>query len=156
LNQEFYIGNVKIPSRVILAPLAGISSSSFRRLCLSMGAGLVCSEMISDKGVFYNNKNTTDLLYSSSDEHPLSIQIFGSDKESLVFCAKYVEANTSCDIIDINMGCPVPKVAIKSQAGSALLKNPQKIYDIVKAVVSSVKKPVTVKIRRGWDDKSIN
>ncbi|MDR2867542.1 MAG: tRNA-dihydrouridine synthase family protein, partial [Acholeplasmatales bacterium] len=119
MNNSFFIGNVQIPNKVILAPLAGVSSSSFRCICLKMGAGLVCSEMISDKGLYYHNKNTTDLLYSTLEEHPLSIQIFGSNLESLVLAAQYVDTQTNCDIIDLNMGCPVPKVALRSQAGSA-------------------------------------
>jgi nifR3 family TIM-barrel protein len=112
--------------------------------------------MVSDKGILYGNKNTIDLLYSNSNEHPYSVQIFGSTKETILNAALYVQKNTSCDIIDINMGCPVPKVALRSQAGSALLKNPDLIYEIVSEVVKSVSKPVTVKIRSGWDEKSIN
>jgi nifR3 family TIM-barrel protein len=156
LTNDFKIKNIIIPSRLILAPMAGVSSSSFRWLCLKMGAGLVCSEMISDKGILYKNKNTTDLLFSQEEEHPLSIQVFGATKETLVEAAKYVDKNTACDIIDINMGCPVPKVALRSQAGSALLKDPAKIFEIVSSVVASVSKPVSVKIRSGWDDKHIN
>jgi len=136
--------------------MAGITSSAFRNICLDYKAGLVFSEMISDKGIMYDNKNTTDLLYLEEHEHPIAIQIFGSSVDTLVNAAIYVEKNTKCDILDINMGCPVPKVCIRSKAGSALMKNPQLIYDIVSNVVKSVSIPVMVKIRSGWDENSIN
>ena len=121
-----------------------------------MGCGLIYAEMVSDKAIFYNNQKTIDMLYMTDEERPLVQQIFGSDKESFVIAAKYIYENMHPDIIDINMGCPVPKVALRSQAGAALLKNPEKIYEIVKAVVESVPIPVTVKIRSGWDASSIN
>jgi nifR3 family TIM-barrel protein len=121
-----------------------------------MGAGLIVAEMVSDKAIFYNNQDTIDMLYMEESERPISQQIFGSDIESFVYAAKYIEQNMHPDIIDINMGCPVPKVALRAQAGSALLKNPEKIYEIVKAVVESVNTPVTVKIRSGWDKNHIN
>ena len=150
------IGNIEINSKVVLAPMAGISNSAFRRICKSMGADLVYAEMVSDKAIYYNNKKTIDMLYMTDYERPIAQQIFGSDITSFVVAAKYIEETMHPDIIDINMGCPVPKVALKAQAGSALLKNPEKIKEIVKAVVNSVSCPVTVKIRSGWDDKSIN
>lgn len=150
------IGNIEINSKVVLAPMAGISNSAFRRICKSMGAGLVYAEMVSDKAIYYNNKKTIDMLYTTNEERPIAQQIFGSDITSFVAAAKYIEETMHPDIIDINMGCPVPKVALKAQAGSALLKNPEKIKEIVKAVVNSVSCPVTVKIRSGWDEKSIN
>ena len=153
---EWYIGNVKIANQVILAPMAGISNSSFRRICKEMGAGLVYAEMVSDKAIYYENKKTIDLLYMRDEERPIAQQIFGSDKDSFVSAAKYIESTMKPDIIDINMGCPVPKVAISAQAGSALLKSPDKVYEIVKAVVDNVSVPVTVKIRSGWDANSIN
>lgn len=150
------IGNIEINSKVVLAPMAGISNSAFRRICKSMGADLVYAEMVSDKAIYYNNKKTIDMLYMTDYERPIAQQIFGSDITSFVVAAKYIEETMHPDIIDINMGCPVPKVALKAQAGSALLKNPEKIKEIVKAVVNSVSCPVTVKIRSGWDEKSIN
>lgn len=153
---EWYIGNVKIDNQVVLAPMAGIGNSSFRKIIKSMGCGLIYAEMVSDKAIFYNNKKTIDMLYMEEDERPITQQIFGSDVDSFVKAAKYIEKNMRPDIIDINMGCPVPKVAVKAQAGSALLKNPHKIYEIVKAVVEAVSIPVTVKIRSGWDKDSIN
>ncbi|MDR2828214.1 MAG: tRNA dihydrouridine synthase DusB [Acholeplasmatales bacterium] len=152
----FYIGNVKINNRVVLAPMAGITDSAYRLICKNYGASLTYSEMVSDKGLLYDNKKTTDLLFSSPTEHPYAIQIFGSDEASLLEAAMYIDINTTCDIIDINMGCPVPKIALKSQAGSALLKNPDKIGSIIKSITSKVSKPVTVKIRSGWDSNSIN
>ena len=150
------IGNVEINSKIVLAPMAGTSDSAFRRIAKEMGAGLVVAEMVSDKAIYYGSKKTIDMLYMDEVEHPISQQIFGSDKESFIYAAKYIERNMNVDIIDINMGCPVPKVSIKAQAGSALLKNPLKVYEIVKAVVDSVKVPVTVKIRSGWDSNNIN
>ena len=153
---EWYIGNVKIDNKIVLAPMAGISNSSFRQICKEMGCGLIYAEMVSDKAIAYNNQKTIDMLYMTDFERPLVQQIFGSDKDSFVTAAKFIEKNMKPDIIDINMGCPVPKVAVKSQAGSALLKNPKKIYDIVSAVVDAVNIPVTVKIRSGWDNNHIN
>ena len=150
------IGNVKIANKIVLAPMAGICNSAFRRICKEMGCGLIYAEMVSDKAIFYNNQKTIDMLYMTEEERPIVQQIFGSDKESFVAAAKYIYENMKPDIIDINMGCPVPKVAVRAQAGSALLKNPEKIYDIVKAVVEAVPIPVTVKIRSGWDSNSIN
>ena len=153
---EWNIGNVKIKNQVVLAPMAGICNSAFRRICKEMGCGLIYAEMVSDKAITYNNKKTIDMLYMTEEERPIVQQIFGSDKESFVVAAKYIYENMHPDIIDINMGCPVPKVAVRAQAGSALLKNPEKIYEIVKAVVDAVPIPVTVKIRSGWDHKNIN
>ena len=150
------IGNVELNGKVILAPMAGVCNSAYRKICKEMGAALVCAEMVSDKGMIYNSKKTKEMLYFEESERPISQQIFGSDKETFVEAAKMVYEIMKPDIIDINMGCPVPKVAIRSQAGSALLKNPELIYDIVSSVVDSVPVPVTVKIRSGWDANSIN
>lgn len=150
------IGNVQINGPIVLAPMAGISNSAYRRIIKEMGADLIYAEMVSDKAIVYNNEKTLDLLKMTEEERPISQQIFGSDKESFVKAAKIIEQTMDCDIIDINMGCPVPKVAVRAQAGSALLKNPEKIGEIVKAVVEAVSVPVTVKIRSGWDEKSIN
>ena len=153
---ELAIGNVKISNQVVLAPMAGISNSAFRRIAKEMGVGLIYAEMVSDKAIVYENKKTIDMLNMTEFERPISQQIFGSDKASFVVAAKYIYENMNPDIIDINMGCPVPKVALRSQAGAALLKHPDKIYEIVKAVVDAVPIPVTVKIRSGWDNNSIN
>ncbi len=150
------IGNVEINGKIVVAPMAGISNMTFRRICKSMGASLVVAEMVSDKAITYGNEKTFELLRMNDDERPISQQIFGSDVNSFVEAAKIVEKRMKPDIIDINMGCPVPKVAVKNQAGSALLKNPEKVGEIIKAVVEAVKVPVTVKIRSGWDESSIN
>ena len=150
------IGNVKINNRIVFAPMAGISNESFRKIIKEMGAGLIYSEMVSNMGIIYNSKNTLDLLKINDEERPISIQIFGSDTSSFIKAAKYVCENIKPDILDINMGCPVPKVALRSQAGSSLLKNPDKIYEIVKSVVDNVNIPVTVKIRAGWNQDTIN
>ncbi len=150
------IGNVEIKNQVVLAPMAGISNSSFRKIAKEMGCGLIVAEMVSDKAICYGSQKTIDMLYMTDFERPLSQQIFGSDKESFVKAAKYIENEMHPDIIDINMGCPVPKVAISAQAGSALLKDPKKVYEIVKAVVEATSVPITVKIRSGWDSEHIN
>ena len=150
------IGNIEIKNKVVLAPMAGISNTSYRKIIKEMGAGLIYAEMVSDKAVMYDNEKTMDLLKMDESERPIAQQIFGTDIDSFVIAAKKIENEMHPDIIDINMGCPVPKIAIKSQAGSALLKNPEKIYEIVKAVVEAVSVPVTVKIRSGWDANSIN
>lgn len=152
----FKIGNVEIKNNIVLAPMAGVCNSAFRKIIKEMGCGLIYAEMVSDKALMYENKKTEDMLYMEEMERPIVQQIFGSDKESFVIAAKKICEIMKPDIIDINMGCPVPKVAIKSQAGSALLKNPQKIKEIVSAVVEAVDVPVTVKIRSGWDSKNIN
>ena len=150
------IGNVTIDNKIVMAPMAGISDSAYRMICKEMGAGLVYAEMVSDKAIVYGNKKTIDMLYMRDEERPIAQQIFGSDRDSFIKAAKYVYENMKPDIIDINMGCPVPKVALRAQAGSALLKDTDKIYEIVKAVVDTVPCPVTVKIRSGWDHNSIN
>lgn len=150
------IRSVEISNKVVLAPMAGVCNSAFRRVIKDMGAGLLYAEMVSDKALVYENQKTQDMLFMTEEERPIVQQIFGSDKDSFVIAAKYIEKNMQPDIIDINMGCPVKKVAIKSQAGAGLLKNPDKIYEIVKAVVESVSCPVTVKIRSGWDESNIN
>ncbi len=137
-------------NRVVLAPMAGICNSAFRLTVKEFGAGLVYAEMISDKGIVSKNERTMNMLYIDERENPLSLQIFGGDKETLVEAAKYVDQNTTADIIDINMGCPVSKI-IKCEAGAKLLLDPEKIYEMVAAVVDNVKKPVSVKMRTGWD-----
>ena len=153
---EWSIGNIKIKNQIVLAPMAGICNSAYRRICKEMGCGLIYCEMVSDKAITFGNKKTLDMLYMTEEERPIVQQIFGTDVDSFVYAAKYIEKEMRPDIIDINMGCPVPKVAVRAQAGSALLKNPEKIYEIVNAVVNAVSVPITVKIRSGWDSKSIN
>ena len=152
----FKIGNIEIKNNIVLAPMAGICNSAFRKIIKEMGCGLIYAEMVSDKALIYNSKKTMDMLYFEDKERPIAQQIFGSDKESFVQAAKLVYETVKPDIIDINMGCPVPKIAVKSQAGAALLKNPSLIKEIVTAVVQAVPIPVTVKIRSGWDNNSIN
>lgn len=141
-------------NRVVLAPMAGICNSAFRLTVKEFGAGLVCAEMISDKGIVLKNEKTMNMLYIDERENPLSLQIFGGEKETLVEAAQFVDKNTNADIIDINMGCPVPKIT-KCDAGAKWLLDPDKIYEMVAAVVEAVDKPVTVKMRMGWDEDHI-
>lgn len=153
---KWKIGNVEIENQLVLAPMAGITNEAFRSICKEMGAGLVVCEMISDKALSFHNAKTIKMTGVSQNEHPLSMQIFGADKETLVYAAKWIYENTDADIIDINMGCPVNKVAKRAGAGSSLLRDPNKVYEITKAVVESTPLPVTVKIRIGWDENNIN
>lgn len=153
---SFKIGNVVIPNRVILGPMAGNTNYAYRKIAKEFGCGLVYAEMVSDKGLNYKNKKTQGMINVGEDEHPVSMQIFGSSVEDMVEAAKYIDEYSNCDIIDINMGCPVNKIAKKSKAGSALLQDPELVYNIVYNVVQNVKKPVTVKIRSGWDSAHIN
>ncbi|WP_296875235.1 tRNA dihydrouridine synthase DusB [uncultured Methanobrevibacter sp.] len=153
---KWKIGNVKIDNQVVLAPMAGITDSAFRRIAKEMGCGLLSTEMVSDKALMYDNWKTKEMLYMTEYERPISQQIFGAGVESFKIASAYIEENMKPDIIDINMGCPVTKVAVKAKAGSALLKDPQKVSDIVSAVVDTVDLPVTVKIRSGWDNRCIN
>ncbi|PLR78910.1 tRNA dihydrouridine synthase DusB [Bacillus sp. V3-13] len=148
------IGDITMKNPVVLAPMAGVCNSAFRLTVKEFGAGLVCAEMVSDKGIVFQNEKTMDMLYIDEREKPLSLQIFGGEKETLVQAAKYVDRNTNADIIDINMGCPVPKIT-KCDAGAKWLLDPNKIYEMVSAVVDAVEKPVTVKMRIGWDEEHI-
>ena len=148
------IGNVEAPNNVVLAPMAGVCNPAFRLIAKEFGCGLVCAEMVSDKATLHGNKRTMEMLYVDEREKPLSLQIFGGDKESLVEAAKVVDRQTNADIIDINMGCPVPKVT-KCDAGARWLLDPGKIEEMVSAVVKAVSKPVTVKMRIGWDAEHI-
>lgn len=148
------IGNVLLENPFFLAPLAGITDSSFRRICKQQGAGLVYSEMVSGKGLFYRDKNTEKLLDIHEEEKPVAFQIFGSDPEVIGFTARELAERENV-LLDINMGCPVPKV-VRNGEGSALLKNPDLIYLLVQAAVKNAGKPVTAKIRIGWDEKSVN
>jgi nifR3 family TIM-barrel protein len=148
------IGDIEMKNPVVLAPMAGVCNAAFRLTVKEFGAGLVCAEMVSDKGIVYKNEKTLNMLYIDEREKPLSLQIFGGEKESLVEAAKFVDKNTNADIIDINMGCPVPKIT-KVDAGAKWLLDPNKIYEMVSAVVEAVDKPVTVKMRMGWDENHV-
>jgi len=152
--KQLKIGNVTLPNRYILGPMAGVTDLPFRVLCKEQGAGLLCMEMVSAKAILYNNKNTESLLEIHPDEQPVSLQFFGSDPKIMSEMAKRVEERPF-DIMDINMGCPVPKV-VRNGEGSALMKNPKLVYEIVSAMVKAIDKPVTVKIRKGFDDSCIN
>ena len=153
---EWKIREITIPNKLVLAPMAGITNEAFRIICKEMGAGLLVAEMVSDKAIGFQNERTLKMTKVNPLEHPVSMQIFGGDVESLVNAAKYIDEFSDADIIDINMGCPVNKVAKKSHAGASLLQDPNLVYEIVKNVVAAVKKPVTVKMRIGWDFDSIN
>ena len=148
------IGNVKLENPYILAPMAGVTDLPFRLLCKEQGAGLLCMEMISAKALQYKNKNTKALLSIHPKEYPVSLQLFGSDPYIISEMAKQIE-ELPFQILDINMGCPVPKV-VKNGEGSALMKNPRLVYDIVSQTAKAIRKPVTVKIRKGFDDSCIN
>ena len=148
------IGNIEMKNPIVLAPMAGVCNSAFRLTVKEFGAGLVCAEMVSDKGIVYKNEKTMNMLYMDDQEKPLSLQIFGGEKKTLVEAAQFVDKNTNADIIDINMGCPVPKIT-KVDAGAKWLLDPDKIYEMVAAVVDAVDKPVTVKMRMGWDPDHI-
>jgi nifR3 family TIM-barrel protein len=148
------IGNIEMKNQVVLAPMAGVCNSAFRLTVKEFGAGLVCAEMVSDKGIVLKNEKTMNMLYIDEREKPLSLQIFGGEKKTLVEAAQFVDKNTNADIIDINMGCPVPKIT-KCDAGAKWLLDPDKIYEMVSAVVEAVDKPVTVKMRMGWDEDHI-
>ena len=142
------IGNVELENRYILGPMAGVTDLPFRLLCREQGAGLLCMEMISAKAIYYNNRNTESLLEIHPDEQPVSLQLFGSDPEIMSEMAKRIEERPFA-ILDVNMGCPVPKV-VKNGEGSALMKEPKLVYEIVSALVKAIEKPVTVKIRKGF------
>ncbi|MGD6834680.1 tRNA dihydrouridine synthase DusB [Sutcliffiella halmapala] len=148
------IGDITLKNQVVLAPMAGVCNAAFRLTVKEFGAGLVCAEMVSDKAILYKNAKTMGMLYIDEREKPLSLQIFGGEKDTLVEAAKFVDKNTTADIIDINMGCPVPKI-VKCDAGARWLLDPNKIYEMVSAVVDAVDKPVTVKMRTGWDEEHI-
>lgn len=150
-----FIGNVEIKGKLVLAPLAGYTNKVFRKICHNMGASLTYTEMISDKGLLYENDKTWHLCDIDDSEHPTSLQLFGGNIEEITKAAKLIDERSSCDIIDINMGCPVKKV-LKSGSGSYLLKDVNYLEQMVKSVVENVRKPVTVKIRIGWDHNSLN
>ena len=148
------IGNVILPNNLILAPMAGVTDLPFRLICKEQGAGLLCMEMVSAKAIYYNNKNTEELMAIDERELPVSLQLFGSDADIISEMSKRIEEKPFA-ILDINMGCPVPKV-VNNHEGSALMKNPKLVEEIVTKTVKAIKKPVTVKIRKGFDEENIN
>ena len=152
--QTLKIGDVSLKNNLILAPMAGVTDLPFRLLCKEQGAGLLCMEMVSAKAIYFNNRNTEELLTIDDREPPVSLQLFGSDPDIISEMAKKIE-NRPFSILDINMGCPVPKVAGNGE-GSALMKNPKLVEEIVSKTAKAIKKPVTVKIRKGFDDEHIN
>lgn len=152
--KKIKIGNLELKNNCILAPMAGVTDLPFRLLCSQMGAGMVCMEMVSAKAILYGNKNTEEMLSVNEKERPASLQLFGSDPGIMAQIAHQIE-DRNFDVLDINMGCPVPKV-VNNGEGSALLKNPKLVGEIVSSVVKATKKPVTVKIRKGFDNEHIN
>ncbi len=152
--KQLKIGNVTLENNLILAPMAGVCDLPFRVLCKEQGAGLLCMEMVSAKGIYYNNKNTEILLTTIEKERPVSLQLFGADANIMSEMAKKIEERPF-DILDINMGCPVPKV-VNNGEGSALMKQPKLVYEIISKIVKAINKPVTVKIRKGFDETHIN
>lgn len=151
---ELRIGNVTLKNNIILAPMAGVSDLPFRLLCAEQGAGMVCMEMVSAKAIYYNNKNTDQLMETHPGEHPVSLQLFGSEPDIIADMAKRIEERPF-DVLDFNMGCPVPKV-VNNHEGSALMKNPKLVEEILTKLVKAVQKPVTVKFRKGFDDAHVN
>ena len=152
--ERLQIGNVTLENNLILAPMAGVTDLPFRILCKEQGAGLICMEMVSAKAILYKNKNTEELMTIDEREHPVSLQLFGSDPHVMSEIAKQIE-DRPFDILDINMGCPVPKV-VNNGDGSALMKDPLLAGKIIEQTVKAIKKPVTVKIRKGFDEEHIN
>lgn len=152
--KELQIGNVKLENPLVLAPMAGVTDLPFRILCKEQGVGLICMEMVSAKAILYKNKNTETLLTTVPGERPVSLQLFGSDSDIVSQIAAQIEERPF-DILDINMGCPVPKV-VNNGEGSALMKNPALIRELVSKTVKAIKKPVTVKIRKGFSDNQVN
>ena len=152
--KKIQIGNITLQNNCILAPMAGVTDLPFRLLCAEQGAGLVCMEMVSAKAIYYNNKNTEELMEIHPDEHPVSLQLFGSDPVIISEMAKRIEEKPF-DILDINMGCPVPKV-VNNGEGSALMKNPKLVGEIISKTVKAIQKPVTVKFRKGFDEEHVN
>lgn len=152
---KWNIRDLEIKNQVIVAPMAGVTNVAYRSILKEFGAGLIYTEMISDKGLLYENNRTQDMTEILDTEHPIALQLFGSEVETMTKAAIFIDQNTTADIIDINIGCPVQKV-VKSGAGSKLMTTPNLAYEIVKNIVENVSKPVTVKIRSGWDHKNIN
>ena len=152
---KWKIGSLEIKNQVVVAPMAGVTNLAYRNILKEFGAGLIYTEMISDKGLLYENNRTQDMTEILDEEKPVALQLFGSDPETMKQAAMFIDKFTNCDVIDINMGCPVTKV-VKSGAGSKLMTTEELAYNIAKAIVDAVSKPVTVKIRSGWDHTNIN
>lgn len=150
--KKINIGNVELESNLILAPMAGVTDLALRKICKEFGPGLVCTEMVSSKAIYYNDTKTKLLMNTQGEQRPISMQIFGSDEETMGYAAKYI--SELADIVDINMGCPAPKV-VKNGDGSKLLLDIKKAENVIKSVVKNSKKPVTLKIRKGWDSNNI-
>ena len=148
------IGNVTLENNLILAPMAGVTDLPFRLLCKEQGAGLICTEMISAKAIYFKNKNTENLMEIDERERPVSLQLFGSDPDLMAEIARQIEQR-NFDILDINMGCPVPKV-VNNGEGSALMKNPRLVHEIVSKVSKAIEKPLTIKIRKGFTEDCVN
>lgn len=153
--RELKIGNLTLDNPIIIAPMAGISNQAFKKIMKKMGVGLLTTEMVSDKALLHKNEKTLAMIQVADDEHPVALQLFGHEIESMTLAAKYLDEFSNCDIIDINMGCPAPKI-VKNNSGSKILQDPDKVYTLAKAIKEAVKKPVTVKMRIGWDDNNIN
>lgn len=152
---EIKIKNLILKNNVFVAPMAGVTNLAYRLILKEFGAGLIYTEMISDKGLLYENQKTQDMIEIRQEEKPVALQLFGNEVETMVEAAKFIDKESNCDLIDINMGCPVPKVT-KSGSGSKLMTTPDLAFEIVSSIVKSVSKPVSVKFRSGWDHKHIN
>ena len=153
MRKGLQIGSLVLPGPVLLAPMAGVTDSPYRILCREMGCDLVFTEMISAKAIYYGNRNTEELMRYQPEEAPVAVQLFGSDPEILAAMAARIQDRFA--LIDVNMGCPVPKI-VKNREGSALLRDPQQVRAILSALVKAVEKPVTVKIRKGFDEEHVN
>lgn len=149
------IGNITLSSPIIIAPMAGVSNQAFKEIVKKMGVGLVTTEMVSDKALLHQNEKTLKMIEISPNEHPVALQLFGNEIDSMVDAAKFLDKHSDCDIIDINMGCPAPKI-VKNESGSKILLNTEKLYNLSKAIKEAVDKPVTVKMRLGWDQNHLN
>ncbi len=155
IDNKLKIGDLEINSKVVIAPMAGISNNAFKSIIRTMTEGLITTEMVNDKAILHGNQRTLKMMEIEDGHHPLSLQLFGNEVDSMVKAAIYLDKQTNCDIIDINMGCPAPKI-VKNNAGSKILLDPQKVYEIALNVKKAVSKPVTVKMRIGWDENNIN
>lgn len=149
------IREIEMKNRVVIAPMAGVSNPAFRAMVAQYGPALIYTEMVSDKAIVYQNEKTIEMTQVFEGEHPIALQLFGEDLDSMVKAAIYLDQHTQCDIIDINMGCPVPKI-VKGSGGASLMKDPEHAFKLIKAIVENVKKPVTVKTRLGWDSTQLN
>ena len=154
VKSSWNIGNVQIDNRLVIAPMAGVSNIAFRSICKQFGAGLVCAEMVSDKALYFDNVKTLNMTQVLEEEHPMSLQIFGHDIESMVYAAKLLDEQTQCDIIDINMGCPVNKV-IKAHAGSALMREPAYAQQLVEKIVPISNTELLFKLKCGLELKEV-